>query len=331
MKPELWDEIERFLKGELNPQEISAFQAKLKSDSAFREKFEQHKELLNTFQKYSERQALQQRLNAIPLKKERSKFRLNVKTYAVAASITSLFTLFGGYFYLKSNNNNAEYKALKKDVDHIRTWQQVISQKLNTPSYNASVTGLLLNRKGYILTTAHGLKGADKIEVENNSGSFSAKLIKLDELNDLALLKISDTLTDLPVPNYSLFTKAPEIVEKSFILGYPDKDMVYGEGVIVCTNGFNGDTSSFQLNIFANPGNSGSPVFNDKGELIGIIKGKPKDSPGASYAVKGEFIQEFIKSSKENLKLNRKNKLKSLNRKDKAKQLEKCIYRVKIY
>ena len=331
MKPEIWDEIERFLKGELNPQETLAFQVKLKSDSAFREKFEQHKELLNTFKQYAERQRLQERLNSIPLKKERSKFKLNVKTYAVAASLTSLFTLFGGYFYLKSNNNNAEYKALKKDVDHIRTWQQVISQKLNTPSYNASVTGLLLNRKGYILTTAHGLKGADKIEVENNSGSFKARLIKLDELNDLALLKISDSLTNLPVPVYSLYTKAPEIVEKSFILGYPDKDMVYGEGVIVCTNGFNGDSSSFQLNIFANPGNSGSPVFNDKGELIGIIKGKPKDSPGASYAVKSEFIQEFIINSKEDLKLNKKNKLKSLSRKDKAKQLDKYIFRVKIY
>jgi serine protease Do len=331
MKPELWDEIEKFLKGELNPQDTSAFQAKLKSDSAFREKFEQHKELLNTFQQYSERQALKQRLSAIPLKKKHSRFRINVKTYAVAASLTSLFTLFGGYFYLKSNNNNDEYKALKKDVDHIRTWQQVISKKLSTPGYNASVTGLLLNNKGYILTTAHGLKGADKLEVENNTGSFKARLIKLDEVNDLALLKISDTLTDFSIPVYSIFTKVPETVEKAFILGYPDKNMVYGEGVIVCTNGFNGDTTSFQLNIFANQGNSGSPVFNDKGELIGIIKGKPKDSPGASYAVKSEFIQEFIINSKEDLKLNKKNKLKSLSRKDKAKQLNKYIFRVKIY
>jgi serine protease Do len=93
----------------------------------------------------------------------------------------------------------------------------------------------------------------------------------------------------------------------------------------------NGDTTFFQLNIFANPGNSGSPVFNDKGELIGIIKEKPKDSLGASYAVKSEFIQEFIKSSKEDLKLNKKNKLKSLNRKEKAKQLDLYIFRVKIY
>ena len=89
---------------------------------------------------------------------------------------------------------------------------------------------------------------------------------------DLAILKIDDKdfkpVNTLP---YSIRKTQPDLGEELFTLGYPRDEIVYNMGYLSAKTGYKGDTTSCQLSLTANPGNSGAPVFNKNGEIIGII------------------------------------------------------------
>jgi serine protease Do len=60
-------------------------------------------------------------------------------------------------------------------------------------------------------------------------------------------------------------------------------DIVYGEGYVSARTGFNGDSLSYQVQISANPGNSGAPVFNNSGEVIGIVSTRQAQAEGVAF------------------------------------------------
>ena len=82
------------------------------------------------------------------------------------------------------------------------------------------------------------------------------------------VLKINDadyeSLKSIP---YSIRKSNTDLGERIFTLGYPRNDIVYGEGYLSARTGYNSDSLSYQVQISANPGNSGGPVFNNNGEI----------------------------------------------------------------
>ena len=72
-----------------------------------------------------------------------------------------------------------------------------------------------------------------------------------------------------------------DIAEPIFTLGYPRDEIVYGEGYLSAKSGYKGDTLSCQISVAANPGNSGGPVFNHDGEVIGILSAKETEAEGS--------------------------------------------------
>jgi len=81
-----------------------------------------------------------------------------------------------------------------------------------------------------------------------------------------------------------------DLGEEIFTLGYPrsDNDIVYGKGYLSAQSGFEGDSNAYQIQISANPGYSGAPVFNDNAELIGIISTRQKQAEGVAFAIKSK-------------------------------------------
>ena len=67
-------------------------------------------------------------------------------------------------------------------------------------------------------------------------------------------------------------------------------------GVISSRSGFKGDVSTYQVSAPVQPGNSGGPLFNYKGELIGIINAKHSNAENVSYAIKSSYIKNLIES-----------------------------------
>jgi S1-C subfamily serine protease len=176
-----------------------------------------------------------------------------------------------------------------------------IKISINLPS---SGTGFAISNNGIIATNYHVTSGATKIKVRGVNGDFSkvynAKVIIEDKNNDLAIIQIDDTsfisLGSIP---YIISSKSSEVGTSIFVLGYPLRASMGDEikltnGIISSKSGFQGDVTTYQVTAPIQPGNSGGPMFDDKGNLIGIINAKHLGAENASYAIKSSYLLNLI-------------------------------------
>lgn len=168
-----------------------------------------------------------------------------------------------------------------------------------------SGTGFAL-KDGYLVTNHHVIDGAKTITIQGVNGdythTYSAKVIASDKNNDLALLRIDDSLfsgfDSLP---YGIKTSTSEVGEEISVLGYPliptmGSEIKLTTGVISSKTGFQGDISCYQISAPVQPGNSGGPVFDSKGNLIGIIRSKHLDADNVGYAIKTSYLKLLVDS-----------------------------------
>lgn len=167
-----------------------------------------------------------------------------------------------------------------------------------------SGTGFALTADGYIATNYHVVEDAITIMVRGVNGNFDiglrAEVIKSDQSADVAILKIADSdfLTLGRVP-YPVISHEPEVGEDVFALGYPlmktmGEEVKLATGVISANSGFEGTQKQFQISIPVQPGNSGGPLFDKKGRVVGIVSAKHKNTDNVSYAVKGLFLTSLF-------------------------------------
>ena len=176
--------------------------------------------------------------------------------------------------------------------------------------------------------------------VANKSGQeFNSHIIFIDRAKDMAVLKIDDEdfkpISSLP---YSIRKNSGELGEDVYTLGYPrNDDITYNKGYLSGKTGHNGDSSSMQISLFANPGNSGGPVFNKNGEVIGILSKRETNAEGVVFAIKSKGIYQLIDDLKKSdtstlkIKIPATNKLKGKDIVEQVKQVEDCVFLVKAY
>ncbi len=199
-------------------------------------------------------------------------------------------------------------------------------------------TSFLIDGRGYLVTNAHVVKNARAVVVENNKGDeFKAKVLILDPISDVAILKIDDAdfkaINSLP---YSISKSGADLGEQIFTLGYPKDEIVYGEGYMSAKTGFEGDTLACQIAVAANPGNSGGPVLNKNGEVVGILSAREIQAQGVVFATKSKNIFRALDSLKTDtayigIKMPTSSQLKGLDRVQQIKKMEDCIFLVKSY
>jgi hypothetical protein len=160
-------------------------------------------------------------------------------------------------------------------------------------------SGCLISSDGYIVTNHH-VAGAGKDSIEvllNNGEKYDAKLIRSDFVYDLALLKIESGFPFCAVePSQSPMSK---LGDKVTVIGTP-ADPSLGQTV---TRGIvSGYRDAFgrkliQTDAHINPGNSGGALFNDKGELIGIVSSKAAGGvvEGVGFAIPAHYIYERLR------------------------------------
>ena len=134
------------------------------------------------------------------------------------------------------------------------------------------------------MTNYHVIDGAKSITVNGINGNFNtlyhAVVVGADKVNDLALLKISDSsFTNFGSIPYSISATTSEVGEDIYVLGYPltatmGDEIKLTTGVISSKSGFQGDVALYQVSAPIQPGNSGGPLFDKKGNVIGVVSAK---------------------------------------------------------
>lgn len=168
----------------------------------------------------------------------------------------------------------------------------------------SSGTGFGISSNGIIVTNYHVIDGAKSIKVRGVNSDFNktynAKVLVSDKNNDLALIQIDDYgLTSLGTVPYTIKTGLVGVGENIFVLGYPLRATMGDEikltnGIVSSRTGFQGDITSYQISAPVQPGNSGGPLFDSQGNLIGIINAKHGGAENASYAVKTSYLTNLI-------------------------------------
>lgn len=357
----LIEAVERYLKGDMTPQERAFFEEIRKNDPSIDQQVVEHSFLFHQLDKQAKSKAFKHSLYEIEnklaeegiIRKEQikgkakivflwKKYKRNIAVAASIAGVVSLVTtaLIGAYNNKVGKDNItqlvSEIKDTKKKVAQLGSVienSNQNSQKSPNPDFRA--TGFLIDGRGYLVTNAHVVNRMRNIYVENNKGEyFTAQTLFSDPGTDLAIIKISDTaFKALPNLPYSITKTNAELGEQIFTMGFPRNEIVYGEGYLSAKSGNEGDSTAYQVSVSVNPGNSGGPVLNKRGEIIGIISSKNSSADGVVFAAKSKNIYKLLDEVKKsgdsaNIKLPNNTALKGLDRVQQVKKMEEFVFMV---
>jgi serine protease Do len=361
---QLLEMIERYLNGEMNVEERAEFDALRVKDAAIETKLEEHRNFTGLLKQYNDRHNMELRLNAIHDEIDVHTLAHDLMTHpsvvvrlwrqhhskiSVAASIAIFAMLLTLFFTGYLTNKDPRVEQLKKQVDQLNDQQKKMIKDGSAPGKPLKTgpaiiakyrgTGFALSSNGYILTNFHVVNNADSVYVQNADGeSFHTKVVFTDPSQDMAVLQINDTsFRSLGTIPYGFKKGKSDLGEEVYTLGYPTDAAVFGPGALTSDAGFRGDTAEYMVSVPVNPGNSGGPLFDSKGNVIGIISGRQTQTQGVAFAKKSTFIlktiQDIPADSLKNkaLTLNTKNTLAGLTRAQQVKKLKNYVFIVKVY
>lgn len=202
-----------------------------------------------------------------------------------------------------------------------------------------SGSGFAITANGLIVTSYHVISNANKIQIRGVNGDFDkvfkAKIIALDKNNDLAILKIDDTkFTEIGSIPYSLSDKIADVGDDVFVLGFPLRAVMGDEikltnGLISSKSGFQGDITSYQISATVQAGNSGCPLFDKNGNVIGVVNARlPVES--ASYAIKTPYLKTLIYSLENPPALTTTNSLVGMSLSEQVKSIKNFVYIIEV-
>lgn len=155
-------------------------------------------------------------------------------------------------------------------------------------------TGFIINKEGYIVTNAHILEGGRIIQaITSEQELIDAVFIGYDIDFDIALLKIPGDYKAFKLGN----SDEIQIGEKVIAIGNPlGLQFSVSQGIISATHriGINNINAYIQTDAALNPGNSGGPLINKQGEVIGINNFKITDSESLGFALESNYIEEIV-------------------------------------
>ena len=221
----------------------------------------------------------------------------------------------------------------KKELEEKRIAEEKAKKAAEIPK-SWSGTGFALT-SNYIVTNYHVIENAKSITIQGINGNhvnkYGATVIATDKNNDLAILKVNGVnITSTNIP-YSVKTTTSEVGEEVFVLGYPltatmGDEIKLTTGVVSSKSGFQGDVSEYQISAPIQPGNSGGPLFDSKGNVIGIVSAKHVGAENVGYAIKASYLRNLIESVKSTNILPLTNKISSLNLSGKVKAVKNYVY-----
>ena len=362
----MMDTVERYLKGELTPAELAQFEKLRRENGDVDQLVVEQQMFLHQLGHYGDRRDYKHQLHTLhnqlleagEIKEVADEdrgatvielWRKYKRTIAVAASIAGITALtISGTLHLlspKTTQNDLQQLSIKMNQLEGKTRQQdaklnqLIASPIKSPGapQKSGGTSFLIDSKGFLITNSHVVNGASTLVVVNKGREYIARNVYNDITNDIAILKIEDQdwkpVSSLP---YTIRKGSVDLGEEIFTLGYPRNEVVYNRGYMSSRSGYNDDTLSIQIAISANPGNSGGPLLDRNGDIIGILSTRDKMANEVVFGSKAiniyKAIEELKKdSSNLNIKLPNSSSLKGMDRVQQIKKLQDCVFMVKGY
>ncbi|ANI88154.1 hypothetical protein A9P82_01800 [Arachidicoccus ginsenosidimutans] len=359
----LIESLERYVNGEMLPEEKQYFEQMRASNPEIDKMLAEHKIFMQTLSSYAERKNFRQELNAVHNDlsvngaicgaenetdgKTISLWQRYRKTTAIAACIAGVTALvISGLISLFSPNNN-KIELLSNTTEQLQKNQAYLSSKIKEVTkmpadavIKSGGSAFLIDGNGFLITNAHVLKGSGAVVVNHEGHEFSTSIMYVDEARDLAVLKITDKdYNPVKYLPYGIKTTEEDMGKNVFTFGYPSNDIAYNRGYISSLKGYEGDTSTISVSLLANPGNSGGPVFNESGDVIGVLGAREANTQGVTFVIKSKEIYRMLSDwrktsdSAYDVKVTplRKNNNARANRTELIKKLENYVYNVKAY
>jgi serine protease Do len=370
---QILDAVERYIRGEMSPEERTHFETLRTTNAEIDQLVVEHTLSLQRMEEFGERQSVKSTLHEVHANlAEKGEINDNARlegrakivylwtrykrVAAIAACIAGVtaITISGLVWSISPKPPSAaDYKELSREVTETKKKTNKLEKDLdvvkdglevakdNTPkkpaiAFKTIGTAFFIDAKGLMITNAHVVKNSRNINVFNSKGEkFNAIVVKLDVAKDMAFIKIDDDhfkpFASLP---YGIRKAGSDIAEPIFTLGFPRDEIVYGEGYLSARTGFKGDTLSCQIAVAANPGNSGGPIFNSEGEVIGVLSAKQMQADDAVFAVQSKYIYQALEELKKNslyrnMKMSSKSAIARYDRKQQVKKIQDYVFMVK--
>ncbi len=170
-------------------------------------------------------------------------------------------------------------------------------------------TAFWVSKAGHAITNNHIVDGCREVRASGRDGAF--KVVTADVANDIALLQLGNSVAQTaPVSSASPPVRQGENV---VVFGFPLNAVLSSggnitPGVISALSGLGNDTNQIQITAPIQPGSSGSPVLNMKGEVVGVVMGKLSDNKvsratgqvpqNVNFAVNGQTLKTFLDTHK---------------------------------
>jgi hypothetical protein len=163
----------------------------------------------------------------------------------------------------------------------------------------SSGSGFAVTSDGYVITNYHVIEGCTDVKIHDKGRKIKASIVTYDPSNDIALLK-GDFI---PKKFYPLSRKAPELLTEVFVAGHPfgkriSASVKVTKGIVSSLSGVGNNFSNFQIDAALQPGNSGGPIMNNKGNVVGVAVAKLKrDWAIKEFDSAPELVNFGVKSS----------------------------------
>jgi len=156
-------------------------------------------------------------------------------------------------------------------------------------------SGFVYDARGFLLTAAHVVEGAGEVAVRlPNRRPMLAVVAQTSRSIDVAALRVGEE----GLPFIPLAAGRPRVGEEIVVLGYPLADVI-GVGDLTVTRGIVSrvlvDQGLLQFDASVNPGNSGGPVLNNRGEAVGIVASWLRGAAGINFAVLSETARDVAR------------------------------------
>ena len=172
----------------------------------------------------------------------------------------------------------------------------------------ASGSGFIVSSSGHIVTNNHVINGCNEVKVHYNGEQYKASILAKDDHNDLALIKANLTPTSI----FTIKTGNAELMEDIYVAGYPFGDLFNSsvkitKGIVSSLSGLGNNFSNMQIDAALQPGNSGGPVIDYQGNVVGVAVAKLdlsimidlfKSVPeNTNFAIKSSVLLNFLNSN----------------------------------